>query len=201
MIFQIFHQHFISNGAPTSDDYFSANNETIGDIASLDLKESIQRTLASWWIWLCCQIALGILVNDSFHAVIMILKIRYYPAIWWCMPITTFTDKQCNPIQHPMINAALPKLGINHNMPCTVVFGPLCYGGLDILSLSSEQLCKHTKMTISYLRSKSSTGTSLHHLMLVFHLFICRKNIIAAMMFDNNISRPNPQHVQTKERQ
>ena len=79
------------------------------------------------------------------------------------MPITTFTDKQCNTIQRPMINAALPKLRINRNMPQTVVFGPLRYGGLDILSLSTEQLCKHTKMTLSHLRSKSSTGTSMHH--------------------------------------
>lgn len=42
-IFQILHPYFVSsNGAPTSnDDYFSANNESLGDIASLDSKESI----------------------------------------------------------------------------------------------------------------------------------------------------------------
>ena len=41
-IFQILHPHFVNNGAPTSDDdYFSANNETLGDIATLDSKESI----------------------------------------------------------------------------------------------------------------------------------------------------------------
>jgi len=104
---------------------------------------------------------------------LMILKIRYYPAIRWCMPITTFTNKQCNTIQRPMINAALPKLGINRNMPRTVVFGPLRYGGFDILSLSTdEQLCKHTKMTLSHLRSKSSTGTSMHHLLSAFQLYV-----------------------------
>ena len=106
------------------------------------------------------------------RAMLMILKIRYYPAIRWCLPITTFTDKQCNTIQRPMINAALPKLGINRNMPRTVVFGPLRYGGLDILSLSTKQFCNHTKMKISHLRSKSSTGTSLHHLKSAFQIYI-----------------------------
>ena len=41
-IFQILHPHLVRNDAPTSDDdYFSANNETLGDIVSLDSKESI----------------------------------------------------------------------------------------------------------------------------------------------------------------
>ena len=102
----------------------------------------------------------------------MILKMRYYPAIQWCLPITTFTNKECNSIQRPMINAALPKLGINRSMPRTVIFGPLRYGGLSILSLSQDQLCKHTKMTLSHLRSTSSTGTNFHHALSAFQLYI-----------------------------
>ena len=84
------------------------------------------------------------------------------------------TDTQCNTIQHPMINAALPKHRTNRNIPQRVVFGPLQYGSLDILSLSTEQICKHTtRLTIiSHLRSKSSTGMNLHHLILAFEIYI-----------------------------
>ena len=54
-------------------------------------------------------------VKIDQRVMLMILKISYYPAIRLCLPITTFTDKQCNTIQRLMTNAALPKLGINRN--------------------------------------------------------------------------------------
>ena len=40
------------------------------------------------------------------------------------------------------------------------------------MSLSTEQLSKHVKMTISHLRAQSATSTGLHHLMSTFQIYV-----------------------------
>ena len=43
----------------------------------------------------------------------MIYFCRYKPAIGYCLPITTFTDTECDTKQSPFYQALLPKLGFN----------------------------------------------------------------------------------------
>ena len=50
---------------------------------------------------------------------------RWKPAITYCLPITTFSLKECGKIQSPFFTALLPKLGINRHIPRALLHGPL----------------------------------------------------------------------------
>ena len=49
---------------------------------------------------------------------------RFKPAVSYCLPVTTFSDKQCNNIQSPFYQVALPKSGMNRHMPKAVIHRP-----------------------------------------------------------------------------
>lgn len=57
-------------------------------------------------------------------------QLKYARFITWdlnfgyCLPITTCFDKQCNQIQSPFYQIALPKSGMNRHMPKAVIHGP-----------------------------------------------------------------------------
>ena len=48
--------------------------------------------------------------------VLTVYQVRYKPAIHFCLPMTTFSAKQCDAIQCPFYKVMLSKLGINRNM-------------------------------------------------------------------------------------
>jgi hypothetical protein len=55
------------------------------------------------------------------------------------LPITTFSNKQCNKIQSQIHQALLPKVGYNCHMLLTVVFGlRMCGIGLGLYRAPSE---------------------------------------------------------------
>jgi hypothetical protein len=91
----------------------------------------------------------------------LIYQTRYRPMIRYCLPITTFTDTQCNKIQSPFICAFLNKLGMNKHTPRVVVWGPRKYGGLDIMNISTEQLSAHVQLLINNIRKNNETGKSM----------------------------------------
>jgi len=66
-------------------------------------------------------------------AVLTVYQVRYKPVIHFCLPITTFSPKQCHAIQCHFFKAMLPKLGINRHMQRDVIYGPYELGGLNFL--------------------------------------------------------------------
>jgi hypothetical protein len=91
----------------------------------------------------------------------LIYQTRYRPMIRYCLPITTFSDTQCNKIQSPFICTFLNKLGMNRHTPRVVVWGPYKYGGLDIMNVSIDQLSAHLNMIINNIRKGNETGRSI----------------------------------------
>ena len=91
----------------------------------------------------------------------LIYQTRYRPMIRYCLPITTFTDTQCNKIQSPFINVFLNKLVMNRHMPRVVVWGPYYMGGLNIMNLAVEQLSSRIFLTITNIRKGNETGQSM----------------------------------------
>ena len=57
----------------------------------------------------------GRLRNSSAtpHDAYMIYVFRFCPALFYCLRLTYFTQKECDRIQAPFINVLLPKLRIN----------------------------------------------------------------------------------------
>ena len=107
----------------------------------------------------------------SYHAV-------WLPRMRYSLPLTTFTSKQCRKLQKPSLDAFLPKLGLNRNMPRVVLHGPLKYGGLEIPNMYIEQgllrirwfiklnrchtnLSKLLQITIRYAQLEAGLGHSI----------------------------------------
>ena len=86
---------------------------------------------------------------------------RWKPAITYCLPITTFTAKECQKIQSPFFNALLPKLGINRNMPRDLLHGPSQLAGLGLVNLESEQLSMHVSGMIAQIRKRDRVGQTM----------------------------------------
>jgi hypothetical protein len=75
-------------------------------------------------------------------------------------PATTFSKKDCEEIQKPVVNAILPKMGIARTAP-RVVFGTAQYGGLGFTHLTELQ--GHTR--IQYLQGHLLCGDPTGRLM------------------------------------
>ena len=91
----------------------------------------------------------------------LIYQTRYQPMMRYCLPITTFSDKQCNQIQSPFICVFLNKLIMNRHTPRVVVWGPHKYGGLDVMDAAVEQLASHVSLMITSIRKGNETGQSM----------------------------------------
>jgi len=63
---------------------------------------------------------------------------------------TTFKLEQCKAIMRTVLYYGLPKAGLVHTMPHTLVHGPLWYRGFDIPNLYTEQLLSQLKMVVCY---------------------------------------------------
>jgi hypothetical protein len=100
----------------------------------------------------------------------LIYQTRYRPMIRYCLPITTFTDKQCKKIQSPFINAFLNKLKMNRHTPRVVIWGPERYGGLNLMNIEVEQLSSHIFLLLTNIRKGNETGQSMILAMSVYQL-------------------------------
>ena len=61
-----------------------------------------------------------------------IYRKRWISSVGYFLPITQFTNAQCDEIQKPIYNAMLPKMGFNRHFPRAVIFGPLKYQGKQL---------------------------------------------------------------------
>ena len=52
-----------------------------------------------------------------------IYRERWIASVGQCLPITQFTDIQCNKIQSPFMSEIIVKMGFNRNFPRAVLFG------------------------------------------------------------------------------
>ena len=102
----------------------------------------------------------------------MIYQARYKPKIRYCLPITTFTFEECCEIQRPFICAFINKLGMNRNTKRAVIWGPLMYGGLEIMHLPVQQIAEHCHLMISNIRKENATGTCILKAMGAYQLIL-----------------------------
>jgi hypothetical protein len=86
---------------------------------------------------------------------------RWRPAITYCLPITTFTDIECNKIQSPFYTALLPKIGINRHMPRAILHAPSKLAGLGLVNLTAEQLSMHVTGLILQIRKFDRVGQTM----------------------------------------
>ena len=86
---------------------------------------------------------------------------RWKPAITYCLPITTFSAKECSKIQSPFFTALLPKLGINRHMPRALLHGPSQVAGLGLVNLEAEQLALHITGMIAQIRKDDRVGQTM----------------------------------------
>ena len=77
---------------------------------------------------------------------------HWVPVASYCLPITTFTDKQAERIMSPIYQAVLPSLGYNRHTPHAVLFGPHRYGGAARHHLGNEQGTQHIRRFMGHLR-------------------------------------------------
>jgi hypothetical protein len=83
-----------------------------------------------------------------------ILKTLIYP-----LPVTTFTQKECNYIMAPVLKVALSLSGVVNTIPHAIVYAPLGFQGLNVTDLYIEQGISKISRLIKY-GTKSSHITS-----------------------------------------
>ena len=81
--------------------------------------------------------------------------------IRYCLPITTFSDKQCRAIESPFICAFLNKLTLNKHTPRVVVWGPQQFGGLNVMNIEVDQFSAHVLLLLTNIRKGTKTGRSM----------------------------------------
>ena len=87
------------------------------------------------------------------------------PGLTYSLPASTLTDYQLRQIQKPLITATLSKMGYRRNIPRTVVFAPIRFGGLGLRHLYTEQGLQQIQRLLAHLRSHSTLGkTFLFHI-------------------------------------
>jgi len=86
----------------------------------------------------------------------MIYKQLMYPLV-----STMLTPKDCNAIMQPIMVVGLPAIGVVRTMARDVVHGPLCYQGLDIPNLYTEQMLTRLTTLLQYGQQEDNITGSL----------------------------------------
>jgi hypothetical protein len=82
----------------------------------------------------------------------------YMPSLGYGTPATTFSMKDCEEIQRPVVNTILPKMGIARTAPRAVVFGTAQYRGLGLTQLASLQGHTRLQYLLGHIRCDDATG-------------------------------------------
>jgi hypothetical protein len=99
---------------------------------------------------------------------------------------TTSVDiKECEEIQRHVVNAILPKIGINRNTARSVVFGTSKYGGLDLDHLAAVQGFGQLHYIIGRLGMQETTG-DLYQMLLEYTQLECGT---ATLILEANFDR------------
>jgi hypothetical protein len=91
--------------------------------------------------------------------------------IWktFCYPLNAnnLTRSQCESIMSPVINYALPAMGVCRNFPRALVYSPTKYKGLGIKHIHTLQEIAHLKDLLQHTYMNSTTG-QLYHISLEY---------------------------------
>jgi hypothetical protein len=82
----------------------------------------------------------------------------YIPSLTYSLGATCFNPTEAASIQKGSLHLILASMGINRNMPRSVVFAPTNLGGLGFKCLYTEQGCQQIENFIGHLRIDSTVG-------------------------------------------
>jgi hypothetical protein len=95
----------------------------------------------------------------------------YIPQVGYSIPVLSLSEKECQTIQSPAVQAILPKMHINRNTSRAIVFGPTAYGGLGLPHLYPHSNFKKLTLFLGHLRLQDKTGKlimiGLSHIQLI----------------------------------
>jgi hypothetical protein len=129
----------------------------------------------------------------------------YMPSMGYGTPATILSNKDCEEIQRPVVNAILPKMGIARTAPRAIVFGTAQYGGLFLTHLAALQGHTRLQYLLGHLRWGNATGRIVQMLLEYTQLeFGCRGNPLAqdynnysALLINTNWITEVWEHLQT----
>jgi hypothetical protein len=96
----------------------------------------------------------------------------YMASISYGTAATSLNYKECEEIQRPVVNAILPKMGINRNTARTAVFGTSKYGGLCMDRMAAVQGFAQLQYLIGSLCTQDTTG-DLYQMLLEYTQLEC----------------------------
>jgi len=85
-----------------------------------------------------------------------LIKSLEYP-----LGVSLISEKECDSIMIPAMSPFLRKLGFNKNTSRNVVYGPHCYGGLQLPNLYTTQGIQKLQLFLGHSRKKDPTCTIL----------------------------------------
>jgi hypothetical protein len=85
---------------------------------------------------------------------------------------TSLDIKECEEIQRPVVNAIVPKMGVNRNTARNVLFGTSKYGGLGLDHLPAVQGFAQLKYLIGSLHTQDTMG-DLYKMLLEYTQLEC----------------------------
>jgi hypothetical protein len=107
----------------------------------------------------------------SREAALWSFLLYYSPRVGYSLPVLSLSEKHCNDIQSPAINAVLPKLHINRNTARSIVFGPTTLGGLGLPNMYTHPNITKLQLFLGHIRLEDKTGKlimiGLSHMQLI----------------------------------
>jgi hypothetical protein len=83
--------------------------------------------------------------------------LHFLPAVTFSLPVSSFTETQCEKNQSPAIMAVLPKLHFNRHTARSIVFGPVAMGGIGLPHIYATQSIGQLQLFIGHTRSADKT--------------------------------------------
>ena len=92
--------------------------------------------------------------------------------LFYCLPVTQFTETQCKHIQSQVYKNLIPKMGYNYHTPHAVLFEPHKFGGAQLDSYYTIQHICHIENFIRYIQQDHSIGQLYLNYLSQYQLFI-----------------------------
>ena len=90
----------------------------------------------------------------------------YLPSITYPLPVTSFTEEECNSIQNKFMQTIVRRCGYNKNMKLEIRYTPTSHGGAGFRTLYVEQGIAQVLMAIKHLRNPTGQPGKMLHIAL-----------------------------------
>ena len=97
----------------------------------------------------CARISCSYLTESETRQA---LHQRLLPKLRYVLHLTSFSSKQCDTINTVIRQTFLPRLRLNRHFPDSVLYGPVCYGGMAFPEIYTLQLSTQLEYLIKQLR-------------------------------------------------